>query len=157
MRTILLKLAVCSSVFFPISEVQAAGPMGKTYGGFTSGKKVTLTVSNVDSTKLENFVSKKSPVPAGIPKLKKGQKVKFVIGKKGELTFPGISLAFDEDNGTSNAYVDLKSKNFNANSADIFKDTKNNAAGAVLFLYKEKPGGLMPIPVVYTVKYTLKK
>jgi len=135
----------------------AGGPVSKTFGGFKPGAKFTLKVTKIESTKLEMFVTKKCPIPKGVPNFKKGQKVTFTVGKKGEWTGPGINLAFVEDNGPSNNYVDRKSKNFNADEADVYKDTANKAVGAELFLHKEEHGGLGSIPVVYTVKYLLGK
>ena len=157
MKTFLLKLAVCSAVLLPLSQAEAAGPVSKLFGGFAPGKKFTLTVTKVECTKLENFVSKKAAIPSGVTKFKKGQKVKFAIGKKGQLTAPGINLSFVEDNGPSNNYIDRTNKNFNADEADVYKDTANNGVGAELFLYKENHGGLGTIPVVYSIRYSLGK
>lgn len=157
MNTTFLKLLVCTASLLPLSQARAGGPVGKSFGGFAAGSKYTLTVTKVESTKLEMFVSKKCPVPAGVPNFKKGQKVKFTVGKKGEWTGPGINLSYVSNDGPSNNYVDRKSKNFNADEADVYKDTANKAVGAKLFLYKEVHGGLGSIPVVYTVTYVLGK
>ncbi|MEO5715845.1 MAG: hypothetical protein ABIT37_20365 [Luteolibacter sp.] len=155
MKHLLLKLLVCSAALLPVAQAQT--PAAKTYGGFTPGAKFTLKVSKVTSTKLQNFVSTKCPIPTGIPKFKKGAKVVFTVGKKGEWTCSGMSLPFVKDNGPSNNYVKHSSTNFNDDEADVFKDTAKKAVGADIFLYKETHGSLGTIPVVYTVKYNFSK
>jgi hypothetical protein len=157
MKHLLLKLLLCSAVLIPVTQARAADPAAKTFGGFTPGAKFTLKVSKVESTKLQNFVSTPCPIPAGIPKFKKGQKVVFTVGKKGEWTCTGMSLSFVKDEGPSNNYIKHNSANFNDDEADVFKDTLKKAVGADIFLHKETHGSLGTIPVVYTVKYNFGK
>ena len=157
MKTVFFNLLACTAALLPLARANAAGPTSKTFGGFAPGTKATLTVDKVESTKLQNFVSTKCPVPAGVAKFKKGQQVKFTVGPKGEWTGPNINLPFVKDNGPSNNYMKHRSANFNSDEADVFKDTLNHPVGADFLLYKETHGGLGTIPVVYTVKYTFSK
>lgn len=157
MKTVFLNLLACTAILLPLAQANAAGPASKTFGGFAPGTKATLTVTKVESMKLQNFVSTKCPIPAGVAKFKKGQQVKFTVGLKGEWTGPNINLPFVKDNGPSNNYMKHRSTNFNDDEADVFKDTLNHPVGADFFLYKETHGGLGTIPVVYTVKYTFSK
>ena len=157
MKTVFFNLLACIATLLPLAQANAAGPASKTFGGFAPGTKATLTVTGVESTKLQNFVYTKCPIPAGVAKFKKGQLVKFTVGPKGEWTGPNINLPFVKDDGFSNNYVKRQSANFNADEADVFKDTLNHPVGVDFLLYKETHGGLGTIPVVYTVKYTFSK
>jgi len=157
MKTVFFNLLACIANLFPLAQANESESASNAIGGFAPGTKVTLTVTKVESTKLQNFVSTKCPVPAGVAKFKKGQKVKFTVGPKGQWMGPGINLAFVKDNGPSNNYVRHHSANFNDDEADVFKDTLNHPVAADMFLYKETHGGLGTIPVVYSVKYNFTK
>ncbi len=143
----LLKTIMFCAVLLPLSQVQAAGAPGKTYGGFASGKKFKFTVSEVISAQATlTGASKKVPVPKGIPKFKKGQKVQFKIGKKGQLTGPGFQLPFKSDGGSANVYVTVVTKkNPKGNVGTVYKgQTKKGAikpTGVALSFFKTTGSG----------------
>ena len=100
MKQLLLQTIACCAILLPFSQVEA-----KTFGEFKPGKAFTLTVDQVISVKTVGFTyNTKAAIPAGVPKFKKGQKVKFKIGKKGQLTAKGLSIPYKSDAGTSNTY-----------------------------------------------------
>lgn len=155
MRTLILKTLVCGAALLPFSQAHAAGPAGKLFGGFAPGKTFTFKVTERVSGKVEGTkVTKNVPVPAGIPDYKKGQKVKFTIGKKGELTAPGLSLPFKSDAGTANAYATLPTaSNPRANVGQVFKTTANKPVSAALTFFKVSIKGFTA--TTNTVVYTL--
>lgn len=162
MKALLTAIVVASAAILPATSIQAA-PAGKTiefaakkkFGDFTSGQKFTFTVDEVVSSKATlGGVNKKTPVPGGIPKFKKGQKVKFTIGSKGELKGPGFTIKFEADGGLSNVYVNKPKKgSTQADTATVYKNANNKPAGVALSFFKVTVKGFTP--TVYSVHYTL--
>ncbi|NJR43883.1 MAG: hypothetical protein HC767_15720 [Akkermansiaceae bacterium] len=75
-----------------MSQVQA-----KTFGSFQPKRTFTLKVASVTGTKQkvgQPPVETPGSVPAGLPKFKVGQTLKFKIGAKGELIGKGFSIPF---------------------------------------------------------------
>lgn len=145
----------------PIAHVQAAGPASKNFGGFSSGKKFTLTVQSVSSSQtLGKKTLLKAPVPEGIPKFKAMQKIRFTIGSKGELKGSGFSIAYVGSSGNVNAYAKLPNyKTASPNSATVVKDSKGKPVEATLTFYLYRisaknftTDGLSINRVVYTLK-----
>lgn len=152
MKHLLLQTIACCAVLLPFSQAEA-----KTYGGFTPGKTFTMKVKEKVSGKVDmtGKVLKKTPVPAGIPDYKVGQKIKFKIGAKGQLTGPdGLSLPFKNDAGTANVYYIQPSRsNPSGDIGQVFKDTEGKPTDTALTFFKVKISGF--IPTTYTVVYTL--
>lgn len=141
------------------TQAQAGGPASKTFGGFTSGKKFTFTVQEMTSSQTTGTkVKDKVAVPEGIPKFKPGQKVSFTIGKKGELTGPGFSIALLNSSSNANSYAKLpSSKTVSPNGAAVFKDAKGNPVAATMTFYQYRisnytPNGLSINLVGYVLK-----
>ncbi len=107
MRTLFIKTIVCFAALLPFAQVQAVGLAGKNYFNLTPGTKYTLKVTDVVSTVAGlDGQAKTVPVPSGVPKFKKGQKVKFTIGSKGELKGPGFATTFLSADATTSVYTD---------------------------------------------------
>lgn len=154
MKKLLFQTIACAAVLLPISQADA-----KPYGGFNPGKKITMVVTEKISSKSVNGVLKNNvPVPAGIPDYKVGQKVKFKIGKKGQLTGPdGLSLPYKSGRGgvaEANNYLIPPSKSRpEGDSGLIFKDAANKPLNASLFFARFKVSGYSGVTSV--VSYTL--
>lgn len=148
MKKLILQLIVCAAALLPVAEA-------RTYGDFAPGKVFTLNVTDVDSSKTEGTrVIARCPIPAGMPKFTKGQRVRFEIGARGQLTGPGFSIKFLPGGVGANAYVNLETvTNPNPNIATIYKSSTNRPTGGVLIFYKWRLSGFTPI--VNTVAYTL--
>lgn len=138
MKNLILQVIVCAGALLPLSQIQAA-----TYGGFAPGKTFTFTVKSVSSSKtVGTKVTANVPVPTGIPKFAKGQKVKFTIGSKGQLTGPGFSIPFKADAGTANNYVTVPTATKpSADSAIVFKSTAKVPTAASLHFFKVSISG----------------
>lgn len=93
MKTLLINALACAALILPFSQVQAAGA-GKSFGGFKPKQTFSFKVTSVASVKTVGASASKAPIPAGIPKFKLKQTVKFTIGAKGQLTGPGFSIPF---------------------------------------------------------------
>lgn len=133
MKTISLQLILLCGSLLSATHAQAA-----TFGGFASGKKFTFTVQEAKSSQtIGTKVKANVPVPEGIPKFKKGQKVTFTVGKKGELTGPGFSIAFLNSSTNANSYAKLpSSKTVSPNGAAVFKDKSGKPLAATLTFYQ---------------------
>ncbi len=154
MKTLLAFIVVACGAIAPVMAAPASkGPQFKTYGGFAPGKKFTFTITEMESNKSDlGGKPKKCPVPKGIPKFAKGDKVKFTIGKKGELTGPGFSIKFASDAGTANAYANKPSKSQpQADIGQVFKDTNGKQTAAALNFFKVDVKGFSS--TVYAVTY----
>ena len=151
MKKLLLQLIVCATALLPFTQAQAAG--AKRYGDFLPGKTFSLKVTNVTSAKASvTGGTVKSPIPSGIPKFKKGQKVTFTIGAKGELKGPGFSTTFSTGSITSNSYVDKQSGNTLPDQAIVFKNFKKQPEGVNLTFNKVNISGFSS--TVHLVNYT---
>jgi hypothetical protein len=153
MKTLLLP-AIAAFFLLPIHSADAKG---KTFGGFKANYKFNLKVEEVISFKSTGIFGKpqKAPIPNGVPKYKKGQKVKFKIGNKGELIAKGASIPFLSDGGTSNVYNKVSTgTNPKTDTATVYKDADNKASGAALSFIRisGSPFNL----TTYTLTYTLR-
>ncbi len=155
MKTLLLPLSVCATALLPLTQAQAADPAGaKRYGDFLPGKTFSFKVTNVTSAKATaTGGTVKAPVPSGIPKFTKGQKVTFTIGAKGELKGPGFSTSFSTGSITSNSYVDKQSGGTVPDQAIVFKNYKKQPEGVNLTFNKITIAGYSS--AVHLVNYTL--
>jgi len=156
MKTLLAFIVVACGVIAPAMAAPASkGPQFKTYGGFSPGKKFTFKVTELVSVKTDlGGKPKKCPVPKGIPSFKKNQKVKFVIGKKGELTGPNFSISYESDGITANAYVNKPTqKKPQGDIGEVFKTSTNKPTSAALNFFKVDVKGFSS--VVYSVTYIL--
>jgi hypothetical protein len=107
MRTLIIKAIACFAALLPFTQVHAADPAGRNYYNLTPGTKFTLKVTSVISTVAGlDGKAKRGPVPAGIPKFKKGDRVKFSIGSKGELKGPDFTTAFKTASADTTVYAD---------------------------------------------------
>lgn len=159
MKTIPLQMLLVCSSLLPITQLQAAGPAGKKFGGLTAGKKFTLTVQEATSSQTRGTkVNHKAPIPDGIPKFTKGQKIKFAIGNKGELKGPGFSIAYLSSSANANSYAKLpSSKTVSPNGAAVFKSSTGQPVGATMTFYQYRisdytPAGLSINLVGYVLK-----
>lgn len=148
MKQLLLKAVACAAVLLPLTT-QA--------GNFPKGTSFTRTVTEKVSTKSVGFkIFKKVPVPSGIPDFKVGQKVKFVIGPKGQLQIKkkGVSIPFKSDGGSANVYVIPPSRTKpNGDIGEVFKDSTGKPLGVALSFFKTKVSGFTA--TTNTVVYTL--
>ena len=152
MKKLLFQALACAAVLLPFSQAQA-----KSFGGFKSGKTFTFKVEEVISAKAVGFnKATKAPIPAGVPKYKKGQKVKFKIGAKGQLIAKGVSIPFKADGGSANVYNSVKRSRTGVSSVtgEVFKNTKNKPTGVALFFQRTKVAGFST--TTNTVTYTLR-
>jgi hypothetical protein len=102
MRTLLIQVIACFAALLPIIPAQAAEPAAKKYGDFKPGDTFTMTVSSA-----VNIGAR----PGNFPKFKKGQKVKFTIGPKGQLKSSGFSIDFEPEGTIKNeSYYDNADK-----------------------------------------------
>ncbi len=149
MKQLLLKTLACAAVLLPLSEAHAAN--------FPKGTTFTRTVTEKVSSKTVGFkVFKKVPVPAGIPNFKVGQKVKFVIGPKGQLQIKknGVSIPFKSDGGSANVYVVPPSRTKpSGDIGEVFKDSTGKPTSVALSFFKSKVSGYTA--TTNTVVYTL--
>ena len=151
MKKLLLQAIVCASVLLPFSVAEA-----KTYGGFKPGKTFTFTVKEVVSIKAVGFSKPvKAPVPSGVLKLTKGQKVQFKIGASGQLTAKGLSIPFKADGGSANVYTKVTTgAKPAADTAQVFKTSKNVPTAVSLSFVRASYAGFNT--TTNTVAYTLK-
>lgn len=142
----------CAAVLLPFNQAEAK------FGGLTAGKSFTLKVDEVISVKQVGLggANTKAPIPAGVPKFKKGQKIKFKIGAGGKLTAKGLSIPFKSDAGNANVYFFVSTGASNkAMTGTIYRDTKNKPTGGSLNFVLTKYAGFNSS--VNTVTYTLEK
>jgi hypothetical protein len=155
MKTFLLPAIIAIAALMPFQQSEAA-----KFGGFKSGHKFNLKVEEVISVKTTGLFGKptKVPIPSGLPKFNKKQKVTFKIGKKGELTAKGISLPFTTDGGTSNVYNKVVTGTSpKTDTAIIYKGADNKATGAALTFIRVSGSPSNPFDVsTYSLTYTLR-
>lgn len=146
MKTLLIKTLAGAALLLPFSQVQAAGA-GKTFGGFKPKQTFSLKVAGVSSSKTVQGIVSKAPIPAGIPKFKVNQSVKFTIGAKGQLTGPGFSIPFYAAGASAavNNYTNVtQGSKESPMIAQVFKSVETVNAGA--------PTNVSMIFSKYTVK-----
>jgi len=140
-------------VFFLATPVLTAGPIGRRLGGLSPKQNFTLTVEDRQSfeTKGKNTVQVFS-IPAGIPDFKVGQKVKFTIGKKGQLQGPGFSLLFEQGYRGYNQYLSEPTRgNPTPDNSILTKTSSGKVRQVALYFYDKKSRSKS-----YSVTYLLK-
>jgi hypothetical protein len=155
MKQLLLTLIVCAGALLPATQMQAA-PASKKFGGFLPGKTFSFVVEEriLAKTTGTKVVKIKNP-PSGIPNFASGQKVKFTIGAKGQLTAKGLSMPFKSDGGNSNVYVlpPAKGSTARANVGIVYKNSNGKPVAVALSFFKVELKGF--VPTVYSVSYIL--
>ncbi|MES2658370.1 MAG: hypothetical protein V4689_07115 [Verrucomicrobiota bacterium] len=152
MKTLILScFAVCGVLI--LSHPTHAAPevasvdKPKSYGGFPPGTEFVLEVSQVSG------IPKNKPFPSGVPRFRRGDRVKFIIGDLGQLTGPKISAPFHKASPRSNEYVMeprlLGGKEVNASLA---KSENGKAVGLALTFSKTGSG---PALSGYIISYEL--
>lgn len=84
-------------------------------------------------------------MPAGIPNYEVGQKIKFKIGARGQLTGPdSLSLPFKNDGGTANVYYIQPSRSNPSDIGKVFKNANGKPTASALTFFKVKISGFTP-------------
>lgn len=159
MKKQLVQFIVICATLLPLAQAHAGGPASKTFGGFLAGKKFTMTVQSVTSSQSVGRKTKASvPIPSGIPNFKKGQSVKFIIGKYGELTAPGFSIPLLNSSAIINSYAKLPNiTSLSPNGASVVKDSSGKPVGSALTFYKYRIDGFTASGLtINQVSYVLK-
>lgn len=94
-------MIVCGAALLPLSQVQAT-----SFGGFAAGYRFKLTL---DAKPIATVISLKGAgvqknIPEGFPQLRKGDKVGFKIGNKGQLIIEDFSIPFRSGSKSANVY-----------------------------------------------------
>lgn len=154
-KNLFLYLLIVCGTLLPLNHSEAAGLIGKRYGGFTRETKFTLTVTKRISKRIKGTrVDKNVPVPKGIPHFREGRKVRFTIGRKGRLNGPGFSIDFKTAKPMANIYANSPAGSFSkGEAATVTKIAGNIPTGAILTFYKAGFSGFRP--VTNTVSYVL--
>lgn len=156
MKSLLTTLVIACGIVIP-ATLQAA-PVSqissfatKTYGKFKPGYSFSLKVSEV------TVIKTSGNVPSSIPKFKKGQKITFKIGSKGELTGPNkVKIAFKGTSANINEYLSPSKDPLKLTSSGrIVRDTKNRASQGVITFNINTFKNF--VPSSYQVSYTMKK
>jgi hypothetical protein len=132
MKKLLLQLLVCATALFPLAHAETASFAGKTFGGFPPGATFKLTMNEVPVATTAGLSGVKvlKNIPAGYPKYKKGSKVTFKIGKKGELMVGNFSIPFRSTTATGNTYSSKSS----VTTANLSQAAFTKANGKVTFM-----------------------
>ncbi len=157
MKHLLAKAVACAAILLPLTAgATTHTPFHKkTYGGWAPGKTFTFTIkTRVIAKGTLDGGTKISKVPKGIPSFKKGDKVKFVIGKKGQLTVPKkFSLPFKADGGTVNEYIIVPDKDRpQGDIGQVYKNSKGKPIGGFLTFSKFVYAGMDT--ATYVVNYS---
>jgi hypothetical protein len=148
--------ALVAGVLLPATRLQAA-PASKKFGSLLPGKTFTFVVKEriLVKTSRTKVVETKNP-PKGIPNYAKGDKIKFTIDDKGQLTAKGLSMPFKTDPGTSNVYVmpPAKGRTAKANTGMVYKNSKGQPVVVALSFFKVEISGY--VPTFQSVDYTLR-
>jgi hypothetical protein len=134
MRILTLFTVVTSTV------VQAAGPPGKRFGGFSAGQTFTLTVEDKQSFHTRGGETVRiSRVPTGIPDLGVGQTVRFRIGEKGRLRGPLFSLNLERSYRGYNQYLSRSTaRNRTQDTAILTKKSARGVRQIAIYFYENK-------------------
>lgn len=155
MKKLLIALFATCGVLAPVAMQAAPASQlsrsAKTYGGFEPGYQFTLRVVDKDVEKIGGSV------PNEIPDFDEGNKIKFTIGKKGQLTARDEVWLKLEDGGVSkNKYERIGSRPTKLTSyATIYKDKKGNPVKGKLVFRITSFDNI--IPMSYEVTYRLKR
>ncbi len=155
MKNLLIALFVTCGVLAPVAAQAAPASQlsrsTKKYGGFKPGMTFKLRVTDRDVDRIAGSV------PGEIPDFKKGDVIKFTIGKKGQLMGrDGIWIKFDDGSKKGNDYVRYGSNPSKLTS--IAYIDKNGAGepvkGTMRFTITDFSNFF---PLKYQVTYKLKK
>ena len=122
MKILLVRAFALLAAIVPLHLAEAAPKPPPVFGGWSPGKTFTMRVTDVSSYTNQGGTNVSVPIPKGAPVFTLGQEVTFTIGKKGELTAPGVKLRFVSDGGSANVYLG-KAKRSAPPSASVFKST----------------------------------
>jgi hypothetical protein len=155
MKKLLFRALALITTLLPLQMAQAAPKPPPVFGGWSPGKTFTFTVTSVISSGSQGGqIINPAPIPQGVPVLTAGQQVTFTIGKKGELTAPGIKIAFQADGGSANVFVNKPKKGAQPVTASVFKNpTTGEPTGVALSFFTFKL--TKRVPNVNSVYYTL--
>lgn len=133
--------------------------IAKDYGPLKPGDKFTLTVKKVSSTKQTGYFGpeEKAKIPGKVPKFKKGRKIRFKVGPKGQLIAKKLRIAYAHGD---KKYVEYNSSEdsdggltmFTRNAEIAIKRNKP-VSGTLSFFYNRYASGT---PKIRTVVYELK-
>ncbi len=156
MKTLLTAIVISCGALFPVHHAEAA-PASKRFGGFASGQTFTLKIKSIISTRAEGIkIVKNAPIAKPIPNFKKGTKVKFTIGPKGQLKGPGFNITFIPSPATSapNDYSNTSKDPFKLTSVGkVEKNSKLKPTRAILSFHINKLSG--STLSIHDVLYTL--
>lgn len=155
MKNLLIALVTTCGILAP-AAIQAA-PVSqlsrsvKKYGGFKPGYQFTLRVTDKDVDKIGG------DVPNEVPSFREGAKIKFTIGKKGQLMArEGVWIGFEDGSSDGNDYEKIGSNPTKLSSyAYIDKNGNGKAAKGELVFRITSFDNI--IPMTYQVRYKLKK
>ena len=141
MKHLLAKAVACAAILLPLTAgATTHTPFHKkTYGGWAPGKTFEFKItSRVIAKGSLDGGAKVSKVPPGIPSFKKGDKIKFVIGKRGQLTVPKkFSMPFKIDGGTVNEYyITPTQESPQGDIGQVYKNSKGKPLGGFLTFSK---------------------
>lgn len=123
MKILLVRALALLAAIVPLHLAEAAPKPPPVFGGWSPGKTFTMRVTDVSSYTNQGGSNVAVPVPKGAPVFTLGQEVTFKIGKKGELTAPGVKIAFSADGGSANVYVGKPKRIGAPPAASVFKST----------------------------------
>lgn len=147
MKTLLF---LAAAVLLPLTSVEAGS------SGFKNGTTFMLKVAKVQSTIQTGYfgTETKSKIPKGIPKFKKGARIAFKIGRKGELTGKGFTMDYAHASSKIVEYNSFEQGTVNyTQNAEISRKSKKATGGTMSFFIQDFSSGE---PVFRTVVYTLK-
>jgi hypothetical protein len=153
MKALLFPALIAVAALLPLQQSEAA-----KVGGFNIGYKFHLKVDKVISTKIVGFqiTPTKAPIPAGVPKYSRGNRIDFEVVSKGALKTSKFTLPFTSDAGTSNVYNKVVTgASPKTDTAIIYKGSTNVPTGGTLTFLRIS--GTVFNLTTSTVTYTLKK
>jgi hypothetical protein len=145
-------ILLCVAAVLPFSQLEA-----RPFGGFEPLKKFKLTVTKVTSVKrTATTVEAVVAIPAGIPNYRLAERVKFSIGRAGELKARGLNIAFKNGNPNVNNYLNpVTASNPDVQGAGIFKSAAGQPASMIISYQKVEGTGSSI--TIYNVSYQLRK
>lgn len=154
MKTLFTALIFCTALL-PMAHSQTVEPARSTYGGFEPGKTFAFNVVKKVTTRTSGTdVTNGVPVPKGIPAYKKGERVKFTIGEKGQLITSEMSMKFDAKSPAANMYVKLADANSGKRHvAIVYKTSGGKPKAVAINFYSINLSGFNP--TITTVTYKL--
>lgn len=167
MKTLIAAIVVCLGTVLPNANAQqadaspaaASALFKKDYGGLNPGKQFSFKVEEAIIAKASLSGSQRiKKAPKGMPNYKEGQKIKFKIGKNGELTGPGFKMKLQKDgvSAVQNVYtsgIDKKHPSTQPSVAIVYKNTDGKPIGVALNFYKVDVKGFKT--TTYSVFYGL--